>query len=54
MGGIQQKIFGAQQSTKPGGAGYNLLEDETRNLIPISCYKKALDIVDERGDEKVS
>ena len=22
-------------------------------MIPLSCYKKALDIVDKRGDEKV-
>lgn len=54
VNGIQQQIFGNQQSSKQGGAGHSLLEDETRNLIPLSCYKKALDMVDNRGDEKVS
>ena len=36
-------------------SGYNnLLEEETRSLIPLSCYREALDTVDRSGAEKVS
>lgn len=54
MNGVQQKIFGYSTASKGRSTdNMSLLDDETRSLIPLSCYRKALDTVDAGGDEKV-
>ncbi len=53
VNGVQEKVFGSVHVSRQNGGCYSLLEEETRNLIPLSCYRDALDLVDNRGDEKV-
>ena len=53
LGGIKHVIFGGDLDHHHQN-GKGLLEEEYRSVIPVECYRKALDVIDNEGNETVS